>query len=109
EAMPGVMTPTEAFAAIAAGARHLKLFPAASAGPGHLRALGDVLPDDCRMWAVGGVTERNLAEWLEAGAFGVAVGGALYRPGRRRDEITTNAEALVDTWSRAGKHESCVD
>lgn len=98
EAMPGALTPTEAFAALSAGARHLKLFPAASAGPGHLRALAEVLPADCRVWAVGGVNIDNLGEWRSAGAFGIAAGGALYKPGRAPDDIYKRAEALVTGW-----------
>ncbi len=100
--VPGVLTPTEAFAALAAGARDLKLFPAASAGPPHLAALREVLPPDCRVWAVGGVTAWNLADWLAAGAFGAAAGGAVYRPGRAPDEIHERAAALVAGWHAAG-------
>lgn len=104
DAMPGVLTPTEAFAALAAGARHLKLFPAAAAGTGHLRALGEVLPAGCRVWAVGGVSADNLGQWRAAGAFGVAVGSALYRPGREPGDIYERAETLVASWrSRPGE------
>jgi 2-dehydro-3-deoxyphosphogalactonate aldolase len=98
--MPGVLTPTEAFTALRAGARHLKLFPATSAGPRHLAALGEVLPPDARVWAVGGVAADNLGEWLAAGACGVAVGSALYRPGRSPGEIRDRAAALVAAWQR---------
>src|SRR5262245_38941135 len=77
ESLPGVMTATEALAAVAAGARHLKLFPASSTGPGHLRALRDVLPGDVRLWAVGGAGASNLQDWLAVGAAGIGVGGAL--------------------------------
>jgi len=101
EPMPGVLTPTEAFAALAAGARDLKLFPAAAAGLPHLAALGEVLPPQCRVWAVGGVGSHNLGEWLAAGARGVAVGSALYRPGRAPDEVRSRAAALVASFERA--------
>jgi 2-dehydro-3-deoxyphosphogalactonate aldolase len=93
--MPGVMTPTEAMAAVAAGARHLKLFPAGSIGDGHIRALRDVLPSDCCVWAVGGVSATNVAQWIERGAFGVGVGSALYRPGHDTGEVRQRAARLL--------------
>jgi 2-dehydro-3-deoxyphosphogalactonate aldolase len=98
EPMPGVLSPTEAMAAVAAGAAHLKLFPAASVGAGHIRALRDVLPPHCRLWAVGGVDAANLPQWIERGAFGVGVGGSLYRPGRDLDEVRKRADQLVGVW-----------
>lgn len=101
DVLPGVMTPTEAFAAIDAGARHLKLFPAATAGPSHLKALREVLPADCRIWAVGGTNADNLGEWLSAGATGIAVGGALYRAGFTADVVRKQAQALVEAWRSA--------
>jgi 2-dehydro-3-deoxyphosphogalactonate aldolase len=85
-------------AAVAAGAAHLKLFPAASVGAGHIRALRDVLPPHCRLWAVGGVDAANLPQWIERGAFGVGVGGSLYRPGRDLDEVRKRADQLVGVW-----------
>jgi 2-dehydro-3-deoxyphosphogalactonate aldolase len=98
EPMPGAMTPTEALTAISAGARHLKIFPADSVGAGHIRALRDVIPPDCRIWAVGGVSVTNLADWIEFGAFGVGIGGSLYRPGRSADDVRRRAEELVAAW-----------
>jgi 2-dehydro-3-deoxyphosphogalactonate aldolase len=95
EVMPGFFTASEAFAAIEAGTRRLKLFPASSAGPVHLKAVGDVLPSNIRIWAVGGVGAQNAAEWLTAGAEGVALGGALYRPGMDPEEVGRRAQALV--------------
>ena len=81
-AAPGFATATEAFTAYAAGARHLKLFPAASYGPGHLKQLKAVLPSDAFVWAVGGVGPDNLAAWRAAGAHAFGIGGELYRPGQ---------------------------
>lgn len=98
DALPGVMTPTEAFTAIAAGASNLKLFPASSAGPAHLRALREVLPSTCNMWAVGGVGADNLSEWIAAGACGIGVGGSLYRPGASAPAVREKADALVSAW-----------
>jgi 2-dehydro-3-deoxyphosphogalactonate aldolase len=93
--MPGFLTPSEAFAAIGAGARKLKLFPAFVHGPAYLAAIRDVLPADVGVWAVGGVDAENAAEWLSAGAEGVALGGALYRPGRSAAEVGARAETIV--------------
>lgn len=96
EVMPGVFTPSEAFAALGAGARRLKLFPAFSAGPAHLMALREVLPEGTGIWAVGGVDAANARDWLDAGAEGVALGSALYRPGLQPAEVGRRACALVD-------------
>ncbi len=95
EVLPGFFTPSEALAAAEAGARRLKLFPALSAGPGLLKAVGEVLPADIGIWAVGGVDAANAREWLAAGAEGVALGGALYRPGMELAEVGRRAGALV--------------
>ena len=93
--MPGVASATEAFAAIAAGARELKLFPASSYGPGHLRALRAELPPQVRMHAVGGVDEHNAGQWLEAGVDGFGLGGNLYRPGMSAAEVGARADAFL--------------
>jgi 2-dehydro-3-deoxyphosphogalactonate aldolase len=94
----GCFTATEAFAAYHAGARHLKLFPASSFGPRHLKALREVLFPSCLLWAVGGIDAGNLGDWLKAGAAGVGVGGSLYTPGTRAGEVRTRATAMVDAW-----------
>ena len=96
--IPGFMTASEAFAAWASGARHLKLFPASSTGTSHLKALLDVLPRDCRVWAVGGTNSSTLAEWLHAGAVGIGVGGSLYRPGDTAEIVRARAAELVHQW-----------
>jgi 2-dehydro-3-deoxyphosphogalactonate aldolase len=95
EVMPGIATATEAFSAITAGARHLKLFPAASYGPRHLEALRAVLPPDVRVYPVGGIGTADLAPWLAAGAAGFGLGSELYRPGYTVEEIARRARALV--------------
>jgi 2-dehydro-3-deoxyphosphogalactonate aldolase len=92
--LPGVLTPGEAFAAVAAGARRLKLFPASSVPLSHVRALGDVLPQSTGIWAVGGINSDNAVQWIEAGAEGVAAGSCIYRPGYAATEVATRAEAL---------------
>lgn len=97
--MPGFATPSEAFAAVKAGAKALKLFPAGTFGPGHIKAVRDVLPKDVLVYAVGGVGSANLAPWLEAGVAGVGVGGELYRPGYTPQEVGQRAAALVAAWN----------
>jgi 2-dehydro-3-deoxyphosphogalactonate aldolase len=101
EPMPGCLTPSEAFAAIAAGAQRLKLFPAFTQGPAYVRALRDVLPTQIGVWAVGGVDVGNLAGWLAAGAEGVAVGGALFRPGASAGEVGEKARVFVAQMEQA--------
>lgn len=96
--LPGAMTPTEAFAAIAAGARHLKLFPGGSSGPTHLRALREVLPVECSVWAVGGANASNLSQWIAAGATGVGIGSSLYRSGISVDVVRAHAAELIAAW-----------
>jgi 2-dehydro-3-deoxyphosphogalactonate aldolase len=95
EAMPGFLTPTEAFAGLAAGARRIKLFPATAQGPSYLKALREVLPKSCGVWAVGGVSADNAREWIVAGAEGVAAGGSVYKPGMTAAEVGARARALV--------------
>ena len=79
--LPGYATPSEAFAAIAAGASGLKLFPAEAATPVVLRAQRAVLPADMAVLVVGGITPETMAPWLGSGAQGFGLGSALYRPG----------------------------
>ena len=92
---PGFATATEAFAAIEAGARHLKLFPATTYGPGHLKALRAVLPKEVKIAPVGGVGAPDMAEWARAGAALFGVGGELYKPGLAPEEIHRRAVELV--------------
>ncbi len=98
-AMPGFATPSEAFAAVKAGAKALKLFPAGSFGPGHIKAIKDVLPKDIAVYAVGGVGAANLDVWKAAGVAGIGVGGELYRPGYTAQEVGERAAALVAAWN----------
>lgn len=97
--MPGFATPSEAFAAVKAGARALKLFPAGSFGPGHIKAIKDVLPKDVLVYAVGGVGAANLEPWRAAGVAGIGVGGEIYRPGYTAQEVGQRAAALVAAWN----------
>jgi 2-dehydro-3-deoxyphosphogalactonate aldolase len=93
--LPGFATASEAFRAIAAGARLLKLFPAATYGPGHLKALSAVIPADVRLLAVGGVGPAEMGAWRAAGARGFGIGGELYRPGASPDDVGQRARAIV--------------
>lgn len=96
--MPGFATATEAFTAIGAGAGLLKLFPAASYGPGHVQALREVLPAETAVFAVGGVGASNAATWRQAGCAGVGVGSDLYRAGHPAGEVHRRALTLVAAW-----------
>jgi 2-dehydro-3-deoxyphosphogalactonate aldolase len=92
---PGFATASEAFAAIDAGARHLKLFPASTYGPAHLKALKAVLPRDVLIAPVGGVGAPDMALWSKAGASLFGIGGELYKPGMPPEEIHQRAVELV--------------
>jgi 2-dehydro-3-deoxyphosphogalactonate aldolase len=92
---PGVMTPTECFAAIKAGATGLKLFPGSLIGPEGLKAIRAVLPKGLPVYAVGGAGPDNFADWAKAGANGFGIGSALYTPGLSTAEIATRATAIV--------------
>ncbi len=100
EVVPGFFTPTEAFAALEAGARKLKLFPAFVRGPAVVTALRDVLPSNAGFWAVGGIDADNVRQWLAAGAEGVALGGALYKSGLNADEVRGRADRVLAALTR---------
>jgi len=92
---PGVATATDCFAAIEAGARHLKLFPAQTYGPGHLRQLRAVLPAEIAVLAVGGVGPAHMAAWWEAGVSGFGLGSELFRPGQTPADTAFRASRAV--------------
>ncbi|MBV8970824.1 MAG: 2-dehydro-3-deoxy-6-phosphogalactonate aldolase [Sphingomonadaceae bacterium] len=94
-AAPGYFTPTEALAALAAGAHVLKLFPAEAASPAVLKAQRAVLPKHVPVIPVGGVTPESLAGWRAAGAAGFGLGGGLYVPGRSAADVAERARAYV--------------
>lgn len=99
--LPGVFTPTEAFAAIRAGAKHLKLFPAEVASPATIKAWKAVLPKHVKIYAVGGVTPENMGDWLAAGASGFGIGSSIFKPGMSMAKISESAHSLVSAWKRA--------
>lgn len=99
---PGVFTATEAFAALAAGADALKLFPAEVLQPTGLKALRAVLPADVALWPVGGVSPDNLPAWRAAGATGAGLGSALYPEGASAAEVGRRAAAFMAAWQAGG-------
>ena len=96
--VPGYATPSEAFAAIEAGAHALKLFPAEGASPSALRAQRAVFPKELPVVVVGGVTVETMAPWLEAGAAGFGLGSALYRPGAIAADVSALAHRFISAW-----------
>lgn len=98
QSFPGVLTATECFAALRAGADALKVFPAFQLGTEGLRALRAVLPATTPVYMVGGVGPDNFGEWLKAGADGFGLGTALYRPGDTAAEVAARARDIVAAW-----------
>jgi 2-dehydro-3-deoxyphosphogalactonate aldolase len=99
-AVPGFFTPSEAFAAIRAGAHALKLFPAEATGPAAVQALKAVLPP-IPLLVVGGVTPESIPAWRAAGADGFGLGSGLYRPGRSPQETAERARAYLSALERS--------
>ncbi len=97
---PGVITPTEAFTALQAGAHALKLFPVDVLGPGGLKALASVLPSGTELWPVGGITPSSMAGWVAAGATGFGIGSQLYAPGADAEAVRVKALEYVGAWGR---------
>jgi 2-dehydro-3-deoxyphosphogalactonate aldolase len=95
---PGIATPTEGFAALAAGADALKLFPAELLTPPVLKALRAVFPPEVLFLPVGGITPQNLVAYRSAGANGFGLGSALYKPGMSIEQVQVNARAFAKAW-----------
>jgi 2-dehydro-3-deoxyphosphogalactonate aldolase len=102
-ATPGFLSPTEAFAALDAGADGLKLFPAEAASPAVLTAMRAVLPAGTPVIPVGGMAPATLADWRRAGAAGFGAGSSIYKPGDGPAEVRAKAEALVAALKEADK------
>jgi 2-dehydro-3-deoxyphosphogalactonate aldolase len=100
EPVPGVFTPTEAFAAIRAGATTLKLFPAEAASPVTVKAWKAVLPPHVSVCAVGGVTPATMREWWNAGVRGFGIGSNIYKPGRGPGEVGKAAAEFVSAFDK---------
>ncbi|SEA45179.1 2-dehydro-3-deoxy-6-phosphogalactonate aldolase [Variovorax sp. YR216] len=99
--LPGVMTPTEAFGALAAGATGLKLFPAELASPAVVKALLAVLPKGTPLMPVGGITPDNMDAWRAAGSAGFGIGSALYKPGKSAAAVREDAQRFVAAFAGA--------
>jgi 2-dehydro-3-deoxyphosphogalactonate aldolase len=100
--VPGVATPTEAFAAVRAGADALKLFPAETLGPATLKAWRAVLPPATATLPVGGITPESMASWCAAGAAGFGLGSALYRRGDTAAKVGAQAARFAAAWRTGG-------
>jgi 2-dehydro-3-deoxyphosphogalactonate aldolase len=96
--VPGVATPTEAFAALDAGADALKLFPAELISPPVVKAMRAVLPKASRLFPVGGITPDSMAAYVRAGANGFGLGSSLYAPGAFADQVRAHARRCADAW-----------
>ena len=98
---PGVMTPTECFAALKAGADGLKIFPASLIGPDGIKAIRAVLPQGTKVYAVGGAGADNFGVWMDASADGFGIGSALYKPGLSVAEVKARAVDMVAAYHAA--------
>ena len=100
-AAPGVATPTEAFAALKAGASALKLFPGEAIPPEVVRAWRSVLPKETALYPVGGITPERIGPYRRSGASGFGIGSALYKPGASVDDVARAARTFVKAWREA--------
>jgi 2-dehydro-3-deoxyphosphogalactonate aldolase len=99
--LPGVLTPTEMFAALSAGATGLKIFPAELVSPAAVKAVRAVLPPTVPVLAVGGISAANMGDYLAAGITGFGIGGALFKPGKPTEAIARDARAMVEAFRTA--------
>ena len=96
--LPGVTSPSEAFAALNAGAHGLKIFPAEMVSPAAIKAMRAVLPTGVPVLPVGGITVDTMAAYRAAGASGFGLGSALYTPGKALSALQRDAQAFVTAW-----------
>lgn len=101
QSWPGIFTPTEAFAALKAGADGLKLFPGSMAGPEGLQAMRAILPAGTKVFAVGGAGPENFDLWIKASADGFGLGSALYKPGLTAEAVGARAREIVSAYRNA--------
>ncbi|MDO6727014.1 2-dehydro-3-deoxy-6-phosphogalactonate aldolase [Cognatishimia sp. 1_MG-2023] len=100
QSFPGVVTPTEAFSALRAGADGLKIFPGDLLGIAGLKALRAVLPPETPVYAVGGAGPENFADWAAAGATGFGIGSGIYKAGMTAAEVRVKADAIVAAYDK---------
>ena len=98
---PGVLTPSECFAALKAGADGLKIFPCSVVGPAGVKAMRAVLPEQTAIYAVGGAGPANFADWFAAGVTGFGIGTALYQPGNSLAQLQKAAKEIVSAYDSA--------
>lgn len=98
---PGVLTPSECFSAIDAGADGLKIFPASIIGPAGVAAMSVVIPKSIPIYAVGGASADNFGQWIKAGVQGFGIGSALYKPGYSAAQVQEIALQMVAAYDRA--------
>lgn len=96
--MPGVFTPTEALAAARAGATGLKFFPASVLGPAGIQAIRTVLPAELEIAAVGGVSDKNFADYAAVGIRSFGLGSSIYKPGMSAADVRARGKATVDAY-----------
>ncbi|MCW5694107.1 MAG: 2-dehydro-3-deoxy-6-phosphogalactonate aldolase [Pseudolabrys sp.] len=96
--LPGIFSPTEALAAQRAGASALKFFPASVLGASGIAAIRAVLPEDTVVVAVGGVSDKNFASYIDAGVRAFGLGGSLYKPGMSAADVATTARATIEAY-----------
>ncbi len=97
--LPGIMTASEAFGALEAGATGLKIFPAEMITPAVVKALRAVLPPATVLLPVGGITPENMRPYLDAGANGFGIGSALYKPGATAADVADNAMTFIAAYA----------
>ena len=100
---PGVLSPTECFAALKAGADGLKIFPCSVLGPSGVKAIRAVLPPETSVYAVGGAGPANFADWIAAGVNGFGIGTALYQPGHSVAQVRQAAADIVRAYDSASR------
>ena len=105
---PGVATLTEAFAALAAGADALKMFPAEQLGPAVVKAWRAVIPAELALIPVGGITPVNMAPFVAAGASGFGLGSALYKPGHGATQVGQKADEFMAAWRATQQQKSIL-
>jgi len=103
QSFPGVLTPTECFAALHAGAHGLKIFPATLLGIDGLKAIRAVMPVGTPIYMVGGVGPDSFADWMAASADGFGLGSALYKPGKTAEQVGATAREMVAAYDAAVK------